>query len=259
MLKVTHNAGFFSNCTIRLFRLLEYYNIEKKLPDVFDCSQQFSWYKKHQSDNIVDDYFMNYNNFDDIPFTNIIHMHHSDQFNNYKTLNISALQPFIKKYFSPSEEIKNIINNIEKKYNITNYDDIITIFYRGNDKCTETQICTHEDMLKHADEIIKQYPDKKILIQSDEEEFIIKAKEKYQDKVICFKDEIRTIKHNKGTLVDLVYKDTNYEFSKYFLAIVMMMAKTYYIIYNSSNCSIWTMYYRGNTNNTKQFLNSNWY
>jgi hypothetical protein len=259
MLKIVHNAGFFSNCSIRLDHLIKYFNNNKKLPTILDCSKQFEWYKNNINEDIVFHYFEHYNNYDDIIYIKDIETDHDFQYYDYKTINYDDLSPFIKKYFSPSNEIKFIINCMEKKYNITNYDDIISVFYRGNDKCKETEICSHENMLLQVEEIINKYPNKKILVQSDEEEFIIKMINKYLDKIIYFKDEIRTIKHNKGTLVDLVYRNTNYEFSKYFLAIIIMMSKTNYIICNSSNCSIWIMYYRGNANNTLQFLNSNWY
>lgn len=259
MLKIEHNAGFFSNCSVRLDLIIKYFNYHKRLPDIVDCSVQFEWYKKNQSDDIVNHYFDDYNNNEIILYNKDIATDHDFQFEDYKTINYDELKPFIIKYFTPSNEIKSIINNLEKKYNITNYNDIISVFYRGNDKCTETAICSHENMMSQVEELIKNNPNKKILVQSDEEEFIIKMINKYPDKVFYFKDEIRTIKHNKGTTVDKVYRESNYEFSKYFLAIINIMSKSNYIICNSTNCSIWIMYYRGNANNTKQFLNSKWY
>ena len=47
------------------------------------------------------------------------------------------LTPLINKYFSLSNKIKEIIKNIERKYNI-NYENICVLFYRGNDKNRET-------------------------------------------------------------------------------------------------------------------------
>ena len=43
------------------------------------------------------------------------------------------------------------------------------------------------------------------------------------------------------------------------LAIIYIMSKCKYIICSSGNCSIWMMYFRGNVNNVKQFLNNQWY
>jgi len=53
-------------------------------------------------------------------------------------------------------------------------------------------------------------------------------------------------------------KDTNSIFSKYYLAITIIMAKCNYIVCSSGNCSIWTMFYRGNAENVFQNLNGEW-
>ena len=72
-----------------------------------------------------------------------------------------------------------------------------------------------------------------------------------------FNDEIRHIKKQNST-VDFIMKDKNYEFSKYYLAITIIMSKCKYIICGSGNCSEWIMFYRGNNNNVYQNLNGKW-
>lgn len=69
-----------------------------------------------------------------------------------------------------------------------------------------------------------------------------------------FKDEIRSMNRQCST-VDKIFKDKNYEFSKYYLAITIIMSKCKYVVCGSSgNCSIWIAFYRGNANNMYQFL-----
>ena len=53
-------------------------------------------------------------------------------------------------------------------------------------------------------------------------------------------------------------KNKNYDFSKYYLAITLIMSKCKYIICGSGNCSMWIMLYRGNNNNVYQNLNNKW-
>ena len=64
-LVVTHNAGFFSCCSVKLHRIVEFINKHKKLPDTCDSSQQFQWYKRTNSHlinrDITYDYFKHYN------------------------------------------------------------------------------------------------------------------------------------------------------------------------------------------------------
>ena len=45
VLKITHNAGFFSCCSIKLKKIIEYYNNNKKIPNKVDSSEQFKLYK----------------------------------------------------------------------------------------------------------------------------------------------------------------------------------------------------------------------
>ena len=54
-------------------------------------------------------------------------------------------------------------------------------------------------------------------------------------------------------------KKQNNIYSKYYLAITIIMAKCKYIVCGSGNCSIWIMFYRGNNNNVCQYNNGKWY
>jgi hypothetical protein len=66
------------------------------------------------------------------------------------------------------------------------------------------------------------------------------------------------MRKNNNSTVDKVFKLLNHDFSKYYLAITIIMSKCNYIICNSGNCSIWIMLYRGNSNNVDQFLIDKW-
>ena len=119
MIKITHNAGFFSCCSVKLTKIVEYINSNKILPDNVDSSKQFSWYKNNEnrSKDITFDYFQHYINIPNINILYPIDYHWEHQFINYSNIDYNSITPLIKKYFSPSEEINIIINNIEKKYN----------------------------------------------------------------------------------------------------------------------------------------------
>ena len=53
----------------------------------------------------------------------------------------------MKKYFSPSVEINEIVNNIENKYNIV-HDNTIAVYYRGPDKYKETKLAKFDEFYK---------------------------------------------------------------------------------------------------------------
>jgi len=258
MLKIgpTSGSGFFSCCSIILANIVGFINSNKKLPDNVDSSQLFSWYKKEDRD-ITYDYFEHYNNRKNIEIFFPIKNGVWDQFTNYSNLDYKSITPIIKKFFSPSVKINEIINNIEKKYNLV-YENICVLFYRGNDKKIETKKCSYDEYLKYTDQIITQNPNIYFLIQSDETEFIEFMTNRFPNNSFYFKDEIRHIKKCKST-VDKVFKSKNYEFSKKFLAITIIMSKCKYIICGSGNCDIWIMFYRGNNKNVIQNLKGTWY
>ena len=47
---ITHNAGFFSCCSVRLHHIVRFINDFKKLPNSVDSSKQFEWYKQNKND-----------------------------------------------------------------------------------------------------------------------------------------------------------------------------------------------------------------
>ena len=255
----THNDGFFSCCSVKLFNIVEYINLNGKLPNHVDSSQQFNLYKKDQfkEKDITYEYFTYYDNIQNININYPINYHWSYQFMNYSYLNYYTIIPIIKKYFSPSEKIIKIIKNMEEKYNLI-YDNICVLFYRGNDKMTETKLCNYDEYLNYANLIIKNNNNILFLIQSDETEFIEFMTEKFPNNSFYFNDEIRHMKKCNNS-VDKLMKDKNFEFSNYYLAITIIMSKCKYIICSSGNCSMWMMFYRENNNNVYQNLNDIWY
>jgi hypothetical protein len=256
---INHNSGFFSNCSVRLDAIINYFNREKKLPNIVDSSKSFEWYKNNMLDDITFDYFEHYDNIQpNILYEGPIDYVESHQFKNYNHLDYNKICPFVHKYFTPSDLIKKHIVMIERKYNVFDYSNICVLFYRGNDKITETELSEYENILQKAKDIVKKQPNIKFLVQSDETDFINKCVETFPNQTFYFKDEIRHM-NNRSTTVDKAFSDKNNEFSKYYLAITIIMSKCKYIILGSSgNCSIWIMFFRGNNNNVNQFLKNQW-
>ena len=62
MIKIQHNSGFFSCCSVRLNKIVDYINLEKKIPNIVDSSKQFKWYKNNENKkkDITFHYFKNY-------------------------------------------------------------------------------------------------------------------------------------------------------------------------------------------------------
>tara|TARA_B110000483_G_scaffold216395_1_gene267869 strand:+ start:6815 stop:7666 length:852 start_codon:yes stop_codon:yes gene_type:complete len=255
-LVITHNAGFFSCCSVRLDKIVNYFNENKYLPNIVDSSKSFELYKTNTNVDITNEYFEDYNNITILkPKLNIDYIENY-QFNDYSILDLNNINPLITKYFTPSYSVKEIIKKIENKYNI-DYNNICVLFYRGNDKITETSLSSYNDYLEFTQQILAKNANVKFLIQSDETEFINFMKQQFPENHIIFNDEIRHM-NKKSSSVDLTLKNNILEFSKNYLAITIIMSKCKYVICGSGNCSIWIMFYRNNSNNIVQYLNGNW-
>ena len=95
VLNISHNAGFFSCCSVKLTKIVEFINSDKRLPDIVDSSQQFSWYKDKTNRDITFDYFKHYKNIPDINIMHPIDYHWEHQFKNYSVLEYEKINPLI--------------------------------------------------------------------------------------------------------------------------------------------------------------------
>lgn len=254
MLRVTHNAGFFSCCTIKLENILEYHRRYKKLPEVVDSSQQFNDYKIDKTKDITFDYFKKYDEIDiDISYVKDVYVtpiNKEQQFSEYNKLNFTDLKPFITKYFSPSDKIETQIKVLIEKYNIDT-DKTCGIRYRGNDKILETIQPTYDDMVQKAVYIKKNNKDMRFLVQTDEKEFLdyfmssisnsfhIEEAPKINKKLMS----IQHINYNNKEFATMCY-----------IASLHIISKCKYIITTSGNGEMWITLYRGNSNNIFQYL-----
>ena len=225
-------------------------------PKDVDSSTLWIWYKTNLNTDITFHYFEHYNNVNETLINKQINYKESHQYLNYKDLSYSKICPVVRKYFSPSKEIKTIISTITEKYKV-NYDNTCVLFYRGNDKNRETEICSYEEYTRYSEEVLQKNPNVQFLIQSDETQFIEYMRERYPNNSFYFKDEIRHIKKCNST-VDRLMKKTNYEFSKRFLAITIIMSKCNTIVCGTGNCSIWIMLYRESAKNLYQNNKGRW-
>lgn len=256
-----HNAGFFSCCNIKLYALIHYFNTHKELPLVVDSSRQFEWYKtpKNMKKDITNNYFVDDDLIDIyILYNNPINYHCNYQFVDYKLLDYRNISLFIKKYFTPTKEIIKIIDSLQTNYQI-DYENTCVLFYRGLNKVTETQLCPYEEYMKYVNIILEKNPNMRFFIQSDETEFITYISKQLLNNSFYMYNETRHINKCNDTSLDLHSKDNIEYYSKNFLAITLIMSKCKYIICGTGNCSLWIMFYRGNNNNTYQYLNGTWY
>ena len=260
ILKINHNCGFYSNCTMILNNIIKHFNEKKLLPISIDTTNSFTWYKSMENiQNDLRPIFFTENTDIDINYINDIIISNKqdiasrysgdEQFIDYESINYSVITPFIHKYFSPSNRITDLVNSIKNKYNI-DYHNTCVLFYRGNDKISECMLPDYNKFIDAGKQLLLQHPTIHFLIQSDETEFLNVMKHHFPNSIILY-DEIRHMNriHNS---VDHVYRHTNFTMSQYFLAIQLIMSKCKHIVCTTGNCSFWTALFRENADNIIQ-------
>jgi hypothetical protein len=261
IIKMTHDAGFFSVCNINLRTVIGYYSSNNRFCSL-DTESQWNWYKDVTGDVYSKFFKYNPNQFK-IEIKSFTESQDEDQFSDYSLINYDFVFPFVEKYFSPSDEVRKIQEDLINKYNI-DFDKTICVCYRGNDKTKETNLPSHQEMENKVLELTELYPEHKILIQSDENEFYNFFSKKYNNLIVI--DEILKMDSNPWNAIQYTVptgsKVTN---AQTFLAIMLIMSKCDSIVINSGNIGLWTCLYRGNNKKVHQFLHpknsteKNWY
>jgi hypothetical protein len=258
MSRTTRQHGFFACCADKLVYIINYFNRYKKLPedkDFYDPNIFYLYKPKNFIGDITTHFFKN-DDMSEIEYSGNINCPISIQISKYNSVNYPPILPFIKKYFTPSDEIINIMDGLIKKYNI-DAECYCAVYYRGTDKRKETKIGSYDTYISKMKEIKNMDNNIKFMVQSDETEFINAIKKEFNE-CLSFSENVSiTANTNKG--VHLInHPDQNYHTIKIFFAILCVISKCKYIICSSGNCSIWTMFYRGHANNVFQFLNDVW-
>lgn len=253
ILKITHNAGFFSCFSKRLEGTVWYFNKYKCLPDSVDSTEQFSLFKSNPSDNLIPLYFKENNR--TIKYTRKVYFHNDDQFSDYKKLDFEGLLPFIDKYFTPSDVVMDVVALYEKKYAI-DYKNTCAVFYRGNDKFTETNVASYESFISKARVFKKEHPNIKFLVQTDETEFLEAFLREFPGSTTF--QETPSMSKIKSTIHDQLPVEDRTEHGKTFFAAILALSKCNSIITHSGNGSLWCVLYRGNCENVYQDFNNSW-
>ena len=137
---IKHDAGFFSCCSVKLEKLIDYINTNYKTPKKIDGLELFSMcnplmYKVEiyqpplqpfkQQKRYIPTYqyditfcFFDNPNMFEYMYTNKIKYSLWDQFKIYHNLNLEPILPIINKYFKPSKRIQSVANNFINRYNI---------------------------------------------------------------------------------------------------------------------------------------------
>ena len=279
ILKIKHGYGFFSDSTVTLASIVEYYNKYKHLPEI-DRSQIYCKYKETKDAEEFFNYRLNeaaigsvypFTKYSDLVLNEQIDIDESKpniiasplyldlwgkeilSFCKFKDIYFSNLEFVVKKYFSPSKEVLEIKNKLEENYNL-NLKKTIGVYYRGTDKRLEGGLPSYETYFNKIREILYNNPDYSLILQSDEQEFLDASKSIFTDAIIFKEDYLKG--SNKSELC-WFHEHKNVNLNQIFFAIVLILSECKKIIMNTSNVSLWACLYRGYAEGIHQYLENN--
>jgi hypothetical protein len=262
MIRFFHQYGFFSFCSLLLQNLVEFFNEQGRFPiaDELDFRENLTWYKPEGSQHrsVFNDFFQQ-------PSGTLtrerssIQFHNDDQYKLFPTLPLADLIPIVREYYTPTDEIRTIEREIEQEFNLIEYENICCLFYRGNDKITETSLSSYDEYINIGKRLRQENPNIRFLVQSDETEFIETMARTFEG-IIVFNGHIRHIPRHGGSQVDKMMTPTmNYNFIKQYIAITSIMSKCKYIVTQSGNCGMWIVMMRGSAEGVYQFKDGTWH
>lgn len=256
-LQITHSAGFFSCSTVGLLHILDFFNVNRKLPEILDRSKQYTYYISEDTDPTK--YYFDESAGVDIAYqasVRITNEPEEDQFSDYRKINYKEITPFIIKYYSPSSTIVKLVTSYTDKYQL-DYNNLCAVYHRGTDKWTETPLADYEDYIQKAKEIQHNNPEIQFLVQTDENDFVTRFTQEFNENVIVL-DEVDRVGKNGPCVHFTIPSDKKTNHGSAYFASVLCLSKCKHLITHSGNGAMWCMFYRDNTDNIHQWLQNSW-
>jgi hypothetical protein len=253
--------GFFSCCTIRLKAIYDFFRINNRLPITFDYSTQFANYRSDDKTDLESLFFTDSNsiNINIQPSKDLLEWNdwisNFDYLENLSTIN--ELYPFVDKYFEPSETIKKMIKDFEIEHSI-DYSNTAAVCYRGNDKCIETPIANYDTFIMKAEDVLKENPNIKFLVQTDETEFRDTFLNRFPNNSFCNKNMKTMSRDPKWVIHHIIDKSEKTSLGLNILSMVNLMSKCKWLITHTGNFAFWIVLYRKNFDKVYQMRNHKW-
>jgi len=243
------NCGFYS-CETQVFNSLLILLRHGLAPDRIDYSLGYRHFKKDPEKDIYPDFHQIDSN-QSLDFYTELELPDSNkcQFGLY---NFNVYNQIISRFFGPSNIVKERKDVLIEKYNI-DFSKTISVLYRGTDKGTELTLASPQDYMTVVKNILKEHPDFRVLIQTDQTQVIQYFHNELGDKVFWFNETPST---STSRVIWSLMEDSGrdaIDWSQWFDAALRCTSDCEYAINHTGNVGFWLNLYRGNTDNVYQF------
>ena len=263
------NAGFFSHCTVRLAKIMGYYNEQGALPEHVDSSGNWIKYKDNLNDDLSGIFFTTTNDGIYIPVPVVYnslgkgktplecHCSDLDQFTDFNNMNYEHVTPFIRKYFTPAFSVTEYTEYLVAS-NCLDTSNTIAVCYRGTDKAIETELPSYEQMLEETRKVMSETGINTVILQSDEDD-IYDHFESNGVKVVKFDHVARVWKGSPASVPDLITPGNRTSQAIKFLAVMQVLSRCNKIVTNTGNVGLWLCLFRGDCEGVSQYCKGTWH
>jgi hypothetical protein len=247
-LRLTHNTGFFSNCSVAL---LEIARAGGDL-DKIDVTQAFSSFKESSPTQTWNNWFAGPSRLPEkfqrtARLSRMAHRlpHHSL----YRFIDFKVTRLLLDHFFSLSEEALGRGADIVRENSIDPSNTVV-LCYRGTDKGTEVRASGKARYLRKVRRILDRNPNYRVWVQTDQTQ----ARDWFLDALGSSAFSVDAIPVTEGSVVMHKVVDASFrrEFGLRLLAATYLMAKCEWVVTYTGNLGYWIALYRGNTKNLIQ-------
>lgn len=243
------NCGFYSN-EFQVFNSLLVLLRHGIIPERIDYSLGYRHFKKDPNQDIYS-YFHKINEKIDLDLFVDIPLPDSNkcQFDLYR---FDIYNKIRDRFFGPSDLIAERKNILINKYKF-DPQKTISVLYRGTDKSTELTLGSTTEYLEVVKNILKDNPNFKVLLQTDQTQVIQYFYDQLGDILITFEETPSTSTNRViWSLMEQLDKDS-IDWSQWFDAALRCVSECKYLVNHTGNVAFFANLYRGNINGVHQF------
>lgn len=243
------NCGFYSN-EFQVFNSLLTLLRHGIIPERIDYSLGYRHFKKDPNQDIYPQFHkineeINLDLFSNIPLPDS----NKCEFDLYR---FDIYNQIRDRFFNPSNIILERKNFLIDKYKF-DPQKTISVLYRGTDKGTELKLASPTDYLKVVKRILKDNPNFKVLLQTDQTQVIQYFYDQLGDILITFEETPSTTSNKViWSLMEQSDKDS-IDWSQWFDAALRCVSECKYLVNHTGNVAFFANLYRGNIDNVFQF------
>ena len=252
ILECLWNVGFYSNVyqTFSSLLILSKHGI---VPDKISFEHGFHHFKFEQNQDVYPCYYKIDNDYNNLPLYEDTYIPDVN-ITKYDTgkYNFINFTKILNKFFVPSDDILQIQNLLIQKYNI-DFDNTISVLYRGTDKYTEMSLASPEKYMEIVKDLLEKNPSMKVLLQTDQTQVVEYFMSTLGDKCFFFGENLTT---TSNISLHYIAKNNNMDIikiSQTLDASIRCISKCKYVITSSGNVGMFVSLYRGSNENVYKF------